>query len=93
MCVTSMIMDHYREKWTPLVPSVPWPTTGQIVYPQVTITSAPAISAEEIAEFRALLERAREYDKRNNEPECELDEKRAAIVTIAKALGVEISFL
>lgn len=87
MCVTSMVMDHYREKWEPYVqphivpsPFVQWPPV-------------PQISAEEIAEFRKLLERAREYDKRNHEPDCEIDEKRQAILKIAKQLGVEISFL
>lgn len=86
MCVTSMVMDHYREKWQPLVPDVqPQP----LVLPVVV----PMISAEDVAEFRKLLERAREYDKRNNEPDCELDEKRKAILDIAKQLGVEITFL
>ena len=89
MCVSSMVMDHYREKWTPYVqqPSpqiVPWPFPVQ---------TQPAITDAEIAEFRKLLERAREYDKRNNEPDCEIDEKRQAIIAIAKQLGVEISFL
>lgn len=84
MCVTSMVMDHYREKWMPYIqpaqPFMPFPT-------------APAISEAEVAEFRRLLERAREYDKRNHEPECEMDEKRQAILAIAKHLGVEITFL
>ena len=52
-----------------------------------------AATRDEIEEFRKLLERAREYDRRNGEPDCELDEKRQAILAIAKQLGVEISFL
>ncbi len=53
----------------------------------------PAISKEEIKEFRELLERAREYDKRNNEPSCELQEKKEKLLGIVKLLGVEIDFL
>lgn len=101
MCVVSMIMDHYRERWEPyVIPQQPWPTWPQ--QPSVPdqmarlaefLNPKPQISPEEVAEFRKLLERAREYDKRNNEPDCELAEKRNALLVIAKALGVELSFL
>lgn len=99
MCVVSMIMDHYRDRWEPRIPR----TDDPFYYPQQQLDpkdwqqflapKTPAITPEEIAEFRKLLDRAREYDKRNNEPECELAEKRDAVLAIAKALGVEISFL
>jgi hypothetical protein len=107
MCVVSMIMDHYRDRWEPRIPR----TDDPFYYPpapvplrpqqqwdpkdlqQFMAPKPPAITPEEIAEFRKLLDRAREYDKRNNEPECELAEKRDAVLAIAKALGVEISFL
>jgi hypothetical protein len=85
MCVVSMIMDHYQEKWTPLVPAVqPWPFVITPVNTQTPITDA------EIVEFRKLLDRAREYDKRNNEPDCELDAKVQALKQLAKVLGVEL---
>ena len=77
MCVVSMVMDHYSEKW------------GQYPMPTITYTESP-ISPAEIAEFRRLLKRAREYDKRNNEPECELDSKVKLLKAIAKALGVDL---
>lgn len=51
----------------------------------------PAITQEEIAEFRALLARAREYDARNNEPACEMREKQDALIAVAKALGLLIT--
>ncbi len=70
MCVVSMVMDHYREQWQPRVPQY-----------QPVIT--PQVSQAELDEFRRLLERAREYDKRHAEPDCELDEQ----------LGVEIAFV
>jgi hypothetical protein len=85
MCVVSMIMDHFHDKWQPYVPTT-FPYTQ--TYPPV-----PVISQEEVNEFRRLLERAREYDKRNNEPDCEMEAKRKAIKDIADRLGVDISFL
>src|SRR5687768_2146887 len=103
MCTVSMIMDHYRDKWTqppywPQQPYFPPPPTKEIDIDMGKIAEflkpkPPAITPEEIEEFRRLLDRAREYDKRNNEPDCELDEKRQAVKAIAKQLGVEISFL
>lgn len=96
MCTVSMIMDHYREKWDPLRR---YPYTQPYIQPfpvpvmAPTTTTPNPITDEEIAEFRRLLERAREYDKRNNEPDCELDEKRLALLTLAKELGIDISFI
>lgn len=94
MCVPSMIMDHYRDKLYPHTqPGGTTPnTTPQVDWTQL-LQQRPQISQAEIDEFRTLLERAREYDKRNNEPSCEMAEKRDAILAIAKQLGVEISFL
>ena len=89
MCVVSMIFDHYHDKWKkymPYTPSLPLP------YVFEPYTSSP-ITYEEIAEFRKLLERAREYDKKNNQPDCELEEKRNKLKKLAEELGVEIDFI
>jgi hypothetical protein len=106
-----MIMDHFRDKWEPLIPTTPsplpfaphtipsspfQPQPHPLPEPKINPIPAPTeprITPEEIAEFRRLLDRAREYDRKNNEPDCELEEKKAAIKTIAKALGVDIDFL
>jgi len=53
----------------------------------------PVPSQQEIDEFRRLLERAREYDRKNNQPDCELEEKRRKLKDLAKELGVEIEFV
>jgi hypothetical protein len=106
MCVVSMIIDHYGDKWRDRYPDwqSPQPYTPTETpekqrrrfmefVERTKPVEVPAISQAEIEEFRQLLERAREYDKRNNEPECELDEKKEAVKQIAKQLGVEINFL
>jgi hypothetical protein len=107
MCVVSMIMDHYGDKWRDRIGPYTAPYPYQPYTPQTTddwkdivekafqqfTQREPRISDDEIREFRQLLERAREYDKRNNEPECELEEKKEAVRQVAKQLGVEITFL
>jgi 7-cyano-7-deazaguanine synthase in queuosine biosynthesis len=96
MCVFSMIMDHYDDKWNKKIQeprTIPY--TQPVNVPHVTpdVIHFPYVTKEEVEEFRRLLERAREYDKRNNEPDCEMESKRRRILDLAKELGVEINFL
>jgi hypothetical protein len=79
-----MIYDHYWEKW-----NKPQPQPAAPVFVPVPV---PAITPEEIAEFRRLLGRAREYDRKMNQPECELEEKREKLRKLAEELGLSISF-
>lgn len=83
MCVVSMVMDHYGDEWR-----------RRIVYQtEIGQPITQPITQEEIAEFRRLLDRAREYDRRNNEPDCEMESKKQTLLDMAKQLGIEISFL
>lgn len=87
MCTYSMIVDHFRDRWTPLVPQPQtWPNAMPLVM-------QPLVSPEEIAEFRRLLDRAREYDRTHSQPNCELDEKKKALKALAQQIGVDISFI
>lgn len=102
MCVVSMIMDYYGDEWgrrihRPVWPVVPPPGPGLPYdpYPHMppVPSGPPPVSPAEIEEFRRLLERAREYDKRHNEPDCELEEKRQKVRELAKQLGIDVSFI
>ncbi len=88
MCVMSMVMDWKKDEWQDKYPLI-FPSTPPIQYPSVY----PLPTKEEIDEFRRLLERAREYDRKNNEPDCELDEKKKILKDMAERLGVDISFV
>lgn len=94
MCTVSMVMDHKWDEWNRRYPT---PTAPPVVPPWITPFAPPVIAPmptqEEIAEFRRLLERAREYDKRNGEPDCELQEKRDRLKKLADELGVKIDFV
>lgn len=82
MCVYSMIMDHYYDKWE-------WPKPQPEIKPTLPKYYPPIPTQEEIDEFKKLLERAREYDKKHSEPECELKEKKQKLLDLAKELGIE----
>ena len=119
MCVYSMIMDHYEDRWrrlladqwvqqeyqpyqpypaypvpaTPLVPPKPQPPSAPVTQPAKPVTGILPVSQEEVEEFRRLLERAREYDRRHREPECEDAEKKRRVRELAERLGLKVDFI
>ena len=94
MCTVSMVGDHYRDLWQPK----PWfPNVPAMPFPSVPATGTPEISRAEfeelkrqVAEMKELLKRAKEYDARNNEPDCEIDEKMDLLRKVAKLVGVSL---
>lgn len=106
MCVVSMIYNYWHDKWnnppykwpTPTYPSIEPVQPIQLVQPFVPVWPVPQpqqkpITDDEIRELRELLRRAREYDKKNNEPDCELEEKKKKLLDLANELGVDIAFI
>lgn len=97
MCAVSMIMDNQYDNWRYRFPQPVIPMAPQQPYYPPSVPSAiptPNIpTAQEIEEFRKLLERAREYDKKHNEPDCEMEEKRQKLLDLADALGIKIDFV
>ena len=101
MCVVSMIGDHYFDKWRGKWPTYPFsPTSPQAPDPirdfvfQQTYTPVTRQEFDqlkkEVAEMVALLKRAKDYDERNGEPECETDEKMRILREVAKLVGVDL---
>jgi len=101
MCVVSMIADHYRDKFTPY-PYPGWPSfpNDTPVIDNITIgtsTFEPMVTKKEFDELKRkvdemveLLKRAKEYDKKNNEPDCEVEDKMDLLRRVAKAVGVDL---
>ncbi len=93
MCVVSMIGDHYTKKWRRKYPSVdpglgfPWPLAPPP--PQITRDEFEALKRD-FAEMKELLMRAKEYDARTNQPECETEEKVAILRRVAELVGVSL---
>jgi hypothetical protein len=74
-----MIMDHGRRSWPEPQPDVvPLPRTPPYPGPADTVPvviPANLPTAEEIKEFRDLLEQAKKIDKVTGQPDCEDPEK------------------
>lgn len=101
MCTVSMIGDHYRDMWNPkpwwpgvvpMVPAVPMPETP----PPIIINKSDVSRAEfeelkrQVLEMKELLKRAKAYDEKNGEPDCEIDEKMEVLRKVAKLVGVDL---
>jgi hypothetical protein len=60
-------------------------------YPSSTISREEFDSLKkEVLEMKELLKRALDYDKRNNEPNCEMEEKVALLKKVAEYVGVTL---
>ena len=96
MCVVSMVGDHFNDKWKDKqFPSTwTWPGAGAggTGYPPLNTPSKAEFDAlrAEVLEMKQLLLRAVEYDKRNNEPACEMEEKVAVLKRVAAMVGVDL---
>lgn len=94
MCTVSMVGDHFTDKWTMPQPGIGvWPSTQ----PPLNVTIHNPVTREEfdalkrdVEEMKALLKRAKEYDERNGEAECELEERMAVLRKVAKMVGVSL---
>lgn len=95
MCVVSMVGDHYREKWDRYREYISHPVINS--FPVINLPVAPAVSKEEfdqlkreVADLRKLLERAKEYDARTGQPDCEIADKMEFLRQVAKLVGVSL---
>lgn len=77
-----MVGDHYQEKWRLPDPNLVW--------------TAPISRHEfdqlkkEVLEMKELLKRAIEYDKKNNQPHCEIEQKMDFLRQVAKSVGIDL---
>ena len=82
-----MIGEHFADKWSPNVPNNSGTT---FVFPEVTKKEFEDLK-KEVLEMKELLKKAVEYDKKNNEPHCEKEEKIEILRKVAEAVGVDLS--
>lgn len=95
MCVVSFVGDHYQNKFDQ--PFYPWYQQTSTDTGQKTIKLNRPVSSEEfeklqkeVQELKELLIKAKEYDERNNEPNCEMEDKIKLLREIGKIVGVDL---
>lgn len=93
MCAVSMVGDHYRDMWEPR----PWfpgvlPNTFSPqahTYPPISRSEFDELKRQ-VSEMRDLLKRAKDYDERTGQPDCEMDEKMDFLRKVAKLVGFSL---
>lgn len=94
MCTISMIGDNFSDRWRqynepdrkkffpvgfPNIPPVP----------QITKQEFDDLK-KEVLIMKELLIKALEYDKKNNEPHCEMEEKVVLLKKVAEMVGISL---
>lgn len=82
MCAVSMILDFYAEKWENKYPST---------FEGFRVTPDPNEITVEIEDFEKLVRVAKEYDKKTDQPDCELDSKKDKLKKLADELGIQLN--
>lgn len=94
MCVVSMVGQHYTDKWERLYAPYQQPINENTWEKLLQIPPSKKEFDElkkEVEEMKLLLLRAKLYDEKNNEPECEIDEKVRILKAVAKLFDVDLS--
>lgn len=95
MCVVSMIVDHYGDKWRQ--PGWQQPPTPGFDALQVHLTQITRLEFDqlkkEVLDMKELIKKALDYDKKNDEPDCQKDEKVQIVKDVAKLVGVSLDDL
>ena len=97
MCVVSMVGDTFNDRWKDQFPQFipgdinPHPDTRRAFTYEPSITRAEFEALRrEVELMKALLTRAKLYDEKNNEPDCEVEEKVALLKRVAEMVGVSL---
>lgn len=94
MCVVSMVGQHYTEKfhreWPQFFPGALTPTP-HLDFGRLAVSRQEFDELKrQVEEMVSLLRRAKMYDESHSEPDCEIEEKMAALRTIARLVGVDL---
>lgn len=87
MCTVSMIGDIYSRKFQDQYPQIYNPGLSQAI---VTRQEFDQLK-KEVQDLRLLLQAAKEYDRKNGEPNCQMEEKVRVLKKVAELVGVELN--
>lgn len=92
MCVVSMVGDFYHEKWNPLLIPNPNVSIDTKFFQTILPVSREEFDSlkKEVLEMKELLRRAKIYDEKNGEPNCEVEAKLVTLKKIAELVGISL---
>ena len=93
MCIVSMISEDYYQKYPQRWPEMPIPTVST---PSIlTISGHPTLAdfealRSEVESLRTLLLKAKKFDKKTGQENCEMGEKVEFVKKLAAMVGVDM---
>jgi hypothetical protein len=84
-----MIGDHFSGKWRQ-EPYNQFITTTNVPFTPFATKEEFEALKKEVLEMKALLIKAKEYDEKNNEPNCEMEDKVKLLKQVADMVGVDL---
>lgn len=85
MCVVSFVGDHFQQRWEPFKQ----PSLQQYYQTSPTKEEFEQLK-KEVLDMKELLRKAKIYDEKNNEPNCEIEDKMKFLREVAKLVGVDL---
>ena len=93
MCVYSNIGGYAQDMWpkpwptAPVVPMVPYYPTDE---PGFYALPYDGPTKEQVQELIELLKSAKRFDKKTNQPDCEVEEKKEFIRELCEHFGINV---
>ena len=84
MCVVSNVGDFYTQKWQPMVGTL----SSSIEFPVSRFEFEQL--RKDVLEMKNLLIKAKEIDRKTNQPDCEKEDKIKLLKEISKLVGVSL---
>lgn len=90
MCFVSVVMQGQIDQWQQQLPKNPWNQEPRLG-PQ---PNTPEELERQLQAFKDLIERARQRDLLENQPDCEMEDKKRILQELADKLGIgKLTFL
>lgn len=93
MCVVSFVGNNFEQRWYPWKQHMPSPLKPKTAtfFPPTGPTQADFDNLKkEVEILKSLLKEAKEYDEKNNEPDCEIEEKMQFLKAVAKLVDIDL---
>ena len=91
MCVVSMVGDYFGDKWEPFKQPIPSPIGPfNVVWPSGPTQAEFDALKKEVLDMKELLKKAKLYDEKHNEPNCEIESKMEFLKKVAALVGIDL---
>ena len=94
MCIGDWTAPPQPQPWMKTYPDPEQPWYWATTFPNSVVSRVEFDELKrDVEELKLLVKRAKEYDERNGEPDCEMNEKVELVRKVAELVGVDLEDL